>query len=489
MKYQGRVIASSLSLKFVEQLLVKGTTVIVGIVLARLLDVADFGIIAILTIFTSLATAIIEGGLSTSLIQIKEVDDLDYSTVFYTTCGLSVLLYGILYFCAPLIADYYEIAALTTYLRAIGLMLFATPFNTTQLGYVYKNMLFKQLLISSVATCLISGTVGIALAYCGAGVWALVAQTLCNSLVSVLLLFVIIPWKPKLCFSFARLKMHFSYGWKLLVASIVDTLYIDLRALIIGKRYTSDDLAYYNRGDTYPKTVITSLNTAIQSVMLPVLSSEQDNRDALKQTMRRTVALSSFVLFPIMAGFAAVGDSFVLLVLTEKWMPCVVYLQLACLTYAIQPISSCNLQAIKAIGRSDIFLRLTLIKKLLGCCIVVFTAFYFKTPMAIAIGVALYAPVELIINALPNKKLVGYTVGEQARDIILPLLFSLIMFLTVYAFGMLSMRLWIKLPLQIVLGIAVYVVLSLAFRVPAMHDALKILAKFKSKKEKRETEE
>jgi len=475
MKYQSKTVVNSLAIKFLEQLLTKGTSVIVSIVLARLLDVGDFGVIAILTVFTNLASAIIEGGLSTSLIQMKEVDDRDYSTVFYTSGLLAVLLYIALFIAAPYIAVVYEMPELSLYLRVVGVMLFLTPFNATQLGYVYRNMLFKRLFISSVSASLLSGAIGIVLAKLGAGVWSLIAQIVSASMTSVLVLFLIIPWKPKLQFSFERLKRHFSYGWKMLVSSLIDTLYIDLQALIIGKRYTKDDLAYYNNGDKYPKTLITSLNTAVQSVMLPVFASEQEDLALLKKTMRKTVSYSSFLLFPMMLGFASVAENFVLIALTEKWLGCVIYLQLACFAYAFRPINSCNLQAIKAIGRSDIFMRLTLIKKLIGIIVVLVTAFCFKTPLAVAVGVTLCAPFELIINISSNRKLIGYSMREQCADIATPLMMSLAMFAGVYAMTLLRLNVWLELFIQVVAGAAIYAVLTLLFKREILMEAINLL--------------
>ena len=468
MGYSGRTVVSSLALKFAEQLLVKLTSLVVGIVLARILDVADFGVVAILTVFIHIASAIIEGGLSTSLIQKKSVDDTDYSTVFFTSFVLAIVLYIALFFSSPFIAHYYNNESITIYLRVIGIMLFVTPFNTVQLGYVYKNMLFKKLLIATLTASIISGVVGIVMANTGFGAWALVAQTILNSVVSVVMLLILVDWKPKLLFSYIKLKEHFSYGWKLLVSSLLDTFYNEMRSLVIGKRYTSEDLAFYNRGDSYPKTIMTSLNTSVQTVMFPVLSSEQDNREHMKAVMRKTVALSSYIVFPVMAGFAAISDSFVRLVLTDKWLPCVPYLQLACIIYAIQPINSCNLQAIKAIGRSDIFLIIDLIKKGIGFLILFVSAYAFHTPMAIAISSAIYAPVQLLINAYPNKKMINYSLYEQFKDIALPLLMSIIMFFVVSLLNSMPLNIWLKTILQVLAGVVIYVLLSILFRVPAM---------------------
>jgi O-antigen/teichoic acid export membrane protein len=383
--------------------------------------------------------------------------------------GLALILYLILFFSSDLIASIYDNSSIAVYLRVIGLMLFLTPFNSVQLGFVYNNMLFKRLLISTLVASIISGAVGIVMAKIGFGAWALVAQTILNSMVSVIMLLILVKWKPRKQFSFNKLKYHFSYGWKLLLSSVLDTLYNEMRSLVIGKRYTVDDLSFYNRGDSYPKTVMTSLNNAVQTVMFPVLSAEQDDLESLKSVMKKTVALSSFIIFPIMAGFAATAESFVRLVLTDKWLPCVPYLQLACLIYAIQPINSCNLQAIKAIGRSDIFLILEVIKKLIGFLLLFLSVIIFKTPMGIAITASIYAPIQLIINVYPNRKLIHYSFLEQLKDIAVPLCMSITMFVIVYLLNTINVALILKIAIQIVAGIVVYVFLSWIFKIPAMY--------------------
>lgn len=461
MNYSGGVVKKSLFLKFTEQLLTKGTSLVISVILARLLNVEDFGIVAILTVFTSLASAIIEGGLSTSLIQMKEVDEKDYSTVFLTSLLLAVLLYFILFISAPFVASYYGEEELCACLRVIGIMLFFTPFNATQLGYVYRHMMFGRLLISTTLASVISGLCAIVMAWFKFGVWALIAQNLIASFVGLIVLLILVPWRPKAYFSMQRLALHFSYGWKLLVSSLLDTLYNDIRSLIIGKRYSTTDLSYFNRGETYPKTVITSLNMAIQSVMLPTMSAQQDNLQEVKRLVRKSVSMSSFVLFPIMAIFAGTSENFVRIVLTEKWLPCVPFLQLSCFTYAIQPINSCNVQALKAIGRSDMILALTLIKNLLGCVMVFMAAFCFKTPMAIAVAAAIYAPIQLLVNTVPNSRIIKYTTLEQFKDIVLPAILSVITFVCVNYMNKLRIYVWVNILLQGIAGITVYTALSL----------------------------
>ncbi len=480
MRYSSNTVIKSLAFKFIEQMSVKITSLIISIVLARLLDVSDFGIVTILMVFVHISSAIIEGGLSTSLIQKKDIDDADYSTVFYTSFGLAVILYLVLFLGAPFVSDFYQMPVITTfYLRIIGLSLFVTPFNTVQLGYAYKHMLFKKLLIATLVASVISGGVGIFLAYMNKGAWALVAQTLLNSSISATLLFLLIDWRPRKLFSYEKLKNHISFGWKLLVSSLLDTFYNEMRSLVIGKKYTADDLAYYNRGDSYPKLLMTSLNTSIQTVMFPVLSSQQDNKQHLKMTMRKSIAITSYIVFPMMAGFAAIADSFVHILLTDKWIICVPYLQLACIIYAIQPINSCNLQAIKAIGRSDIFLVLDLIKKGIGFTLLFVSAFAFGSPMAIAIATAAYAPIQLMINAFPNRKLIEYTYKEQINDIALPLFMSSIMFALVFMINYLELTTILKMVLQVFSGIFIYGILSVVFHAKALSE---ILIKIRHKK-------
>lgn len=478
MRYSNRTVIGAITLKFVEQMSVKMTSLIISIVLARLLAVEDFGVIAILTVFIHLFSAVIEGGLSTSLVQKKEVNDIDYSTVFYASMILATVLYGILFLIAPAIATAYENNELIIYLRVLGVALFVTPFNSVQLSYVYRNMLFRRMLIASLTAAILSGAVGIIGAYLGLGAWALILHTLLNSIIIVIMLLMLTPWKPKVVFSIPVLCEHLRYGWKLLCSSILDTLYNEMRTLVVGKKYNSDDLAYYNRGDSYPKLVMTSLNASFQTVMLPVLSSEQSDMSQLKKTMRKSVAASAFVLFPMMAGFAAVAENFVSIVLTDKWLPCVPYLQLSCFIYAVQPINSCNLQAVKAIGRSDVYLYLDLVKKALGFIILFVAAAAFQTPMAIAISTAIYAPVQLLINAYPNRKLIGYSFGEQLKDIALPLIMSVLMFTVVYMMNNLSIGVMLEFILQIMVGVLIYVAFSFIFRHPI---AVGILTKIRKR--------
>jgi O-antigen/teichoic acid export membrane protein len=305
---------------------------------------------------------------------------------------------------------------------------------------------------------IVSGTIGIILAYQGFGVWALVAQQLTNQLMITIILWFTVKWRPKLIFSFERVKKLFSYGWKILVSSLIDAFYINLRSLIIGKLYNPAMLGYYNRGDQFPQVIVSNINGSIQSVMLPALASQQDNKQRVKNMVRRSIVTSSFILFPMMAGLAVIAEPLVKILLTDKWLSCVPFLQISCAVYALWPIHTANLQAINALGRSDIFLKLEIVKKIIGLAILGVSIFY--GVYAIAIGMLISGILSAFINAYPNLKLLDYSYKEQWKDIMPSLLLSLIMGVVVYNFKWFHMASWLTLIIQVCAGTIIYIVMA-----------------------------
>jgi teichuronic acid exporter len=272
----------------------QGIQFFVQIFLARLLLPEDYGIIALVVIFTSIAGVFVQSGLNTALIQKKDADEADFSSVFYLSLVLACLIYIVLFFAAPFIAAFYVIPEITPVIRVLSIILFFGAFNSIQNAVIARSLQFKKLFFSSTGAILISGTVGIYMAYTGFGVWALVGQQLTNQLFITLILWFTVKWRPQLLFSLVKVKGLFSFGWKLLVSALIDTVYRDLRSLIIGKMYNPAMLGFYNRGQQFPQLLITNINGSIQSVMLPVLSSQQDNRPRVKDIMRRAIVTSSF---------------------------------------------------------------------------------------------------------------------------------------------------------------------------------------------------
>jgi teichuronic acid exporter len=455
-------IIGGLLWKLLERFGTQGLQFIIQIILARLLLPSDYGILALVVIFITIANVFVQSGLSTSLIQKKVVDQVDYSSVLYISLGIAGLLYSILYLTAPLIGVFYDNDSLVLVLRVLALTLFPGAFNSIQNAIVSRTMQFKRLFYSSVGAGIVSGIVGIYLAYHDFGIWALVFQQLTNQICITLILWFTIKWRPTLQFSLERVKILYSFGWKLLVSSLIVTVYQDLRSLIIGKVYSPAMLGYYNRGKQFPKLIISNINGSIQSVMFPALSAQQDYTDRVKSMMRRSIVTSSFIVFPMMAGLVVVAEPLVLLLLTDKWLLSVPFLQIFCISFALWPIHTANLQAINAMGRSDIFLKLEIIKKIYGL-IILAVALPFGVYVLALSGVA-SGIISSFVNAYPNKKLLNYGYGEQIKDILPSLLLSLVMGVSVYLLLYLGLSPLITMLLQIVVGALVYVGLAILFK-------------------------
>lgn len=455
-------VLSGLFWKFGERIAAQLVTFIVSIVLARLLTPADYGVIAIVNIFITIANVFVDSGFGNSLIQKKDADPLDFSSVFYFNIASSILIYFLIYTIAPFVAKFYDMQILENVLRVLGLRLIVAGVNSVQHAYVSKHMLFRRFFWSTLFGTLLSAVVGIVMAYKGCGVWALVGQYMTNTTVDTVVLWFTVKWRPIPRFSFKRLKSLFSFGWKLLVSSLINTVYLKIRQLFIGKAYTSEDLALYNKGDHFPSFIITNVNTSIQSVLFPAMSTQQDKKENIKTMVRRSIKTSSYIMFPLMMGLALIAEPFIKLMLTDKWIECVPYLQIACVIYAFIPIHTANLQAINAMGRSDIFLRLEIIKKVIGL-----TVFFIAIPhgvMAIAFSGIITSFITSIINAFPNKKLLNYSYIEQIKDISPAILLSGAMGGCVYAIGLLPLSALPIMIIQIVSGGVIYVLLSLLFK-------------------------
>lgn len=460
----GKSVGTALFWKLLERFGVQGTQFVVQIILARMLDPEHYGVLSMMVIFTTLANVFIQRGFNTALVQNKEVAEDDYSSVFWISLEVAGSIYALLFVAAPWIAEFYEMKAFVQPFRVLCLVLFPGALNAVQLAMVSRNMDFKKVFSSNLAAIIVSGMAGVMLAFANAGIWALVVQTLLNTTIACAVMWFTIRWRPRLVCNIARVRVLFSFGWKLLVSGLLDTLYQDLRSLVIGKKYDSGTLAYYNRGKQFPQFVINAVNSTVQSVMLPAMSAEQDDKKKVKLLMRNSIAVSSYIIFPVMAGLAGVASPLVELLLTEKWLPCVPYMQIYCFTLAFYPIHSCNLQAINAMGRSDVFLKLEILKKSLGTAMLVIAVFCFDSPIAIAMTGVISAFTSSFINAFPNTKIVSYSYIEQMKDIVPSFILALVMLTVVLAIGLLSLPIVVKLVLQVIGGVIVYIGLSVLFR-------------------------
>ena len=442
--------------RFAERCGAQLVTFIVSIVLARILDPKDYCTISLVTFFTTILQVFVDSGLVTALIQKKNADDLDFSSVFYFNFIVCIILYVGMFIAAPYIALFYKDTTLTPVIRVISLTIVISGVKGIQQAYVSKNMLFKRFFFSTIGGTIFSAVLGIAMAYMGYGVWALVAQQLSNTAIDTLILWLTVKWRPKKMFSYERLKGLFSFGWKLLISSLLDTAYNNLRNLIIGKLYSSSDLAFYNQGEKFPKVIVMNINASIDSVLLPTMSIEQDNPERIKQMTRRAIKTSTYVMAPLMMGLAFCAEPIVRLVLTDKWIFCIPFLRIFCITYMFWPVHTANLNAINAMGRSDWFLRLEIIKKIVGLAILLSTMWF--GVMAMAYSLLLSSVLSQIINSWPNRKLLKYGYLEQVRDFAPGILLAVLMGICVHFVEYMSLPMIVTLVIQIVLGAIIYIV-------------------------------
>lgn len=466
--------------RFLERFGAQIVTFIVSIVLARILDPDIYGLVALVTVITTLLQVFVDSGLGNALIQKKNSDDTDFSTVFYFNLLLCILLYGILFLVAPLIASFYNNQTLTSVIRVLGLTLIISGVKNVQQAYVFKNFLFKRFFFSTLGGTISAAVVGIVLAVYGYGVWALVAQYLVNLAVDTLILWGTVRWRPKLLFSFKRLKGLFSYGWKLLISSIIEAVYTDIRKLIIGKMYTSEDLAFYNKGEEFPRVIVGNITSSIDSILLPAMAQEQDNQACVRNMTRRAIKTSAYLIWPLMVGLGVCADSVVSLLLTDKWLFCIPYLRIFCFTYAFYPIHTANLNAIKALGRSDIYLKLEIIKKVIGIAVLLSTMWFGVEIMAYSL--LLTTVLSVFINSFPNKKLLAYSYLDQIKDIFPSILLSVLMGAIVYCINFINIPDWATLLIQVPLGVVIYIVGSIIFKFESFTYCWKLIKELFKKK-------
>lgn len=452
---------SNLFWRFLERTGAQGVSFIVSIVLARLLEPEEYGAVTLVMILITILTVFINFGMSTSLIQKKDPDDTDYSTAFYANMVVTVVFYLAVFLLAPVISGFYDNPRLTPVFRVLGLLLPITGLKSIQQAYVSKNMQFKKFFYATLAGTLLGGAAGIFAAMKGAGLWALVVQTLVKEIVDAIVLWFTVTWRPRLLFSWQRLRSLFSYGWKLLVSSLIEVGYNNLRQLIIGKVYTTQALAFYNRGENMPGMIVTNINSSFDSVLFPAIASVQDDHHAVKGMMRRAIRTSTYVMLPLMLGLALVAEPLVRLLMTEKWLDAVPFLQVFCGVYLFYPIHTANLQAIKAIGRSDIFLKLEIVKKIVGLLLLFLSVPH--GPFAMALSMLALTVICTFINAFPNSRLLSYSPREQLADVLPSLGLGLLMAVVVFLLGLLPLSDLLMIALQVVGGAMSYVLVSHLF--------------------------
>lgn len=477
---KNKSVFSNLIWRFAERCGAQGVSFVVSIVLARILEPSVYGVIALVNVFTIILGVFIDSGLGSALIQKKDADDLDFSSVFYFNIAVCTFLYIIMYIAAPFIAIFYKMPELTSVVRVISLTLVISGVRNIQGAYVSKHMMFKRFFFSTLIGTIGAAVIGIIMAINGYGVWALVIQGLFNSTLDTIVLWITVKWRPKKMFSFYRLKGLFYYGWKLLVSALLDTGYNNIRALIIGKIYSPSDLALYNKGKTFPNLIVLNINTSIDSVLLPAMSKEQDKIDNVRSMTRRAIKTSTYIIMPLMMGLAVCAEPIIRILLTDKWLPSAFFMRIFCFSYAFWPVHTANLNAIKAIGRSDLFLKLEIVKKVIGLIAILSTMWISVEAMAYSLLVT--SILSQIINSFPNKKLLKYSYLSQLKDMLPQISLSILMGAIVYCVQFLNLNSAITLIIQVFLGALIYVLGSKLFHIDSFEYLLNIIKSFKKGK-------
>lgn len=450
--------ADNMFWRLAERFGAQGVNFLVSIVLTRILTPEAYGVVALTMTFTTLLVIFTTSGLGTSLIQKKEIDELDYSTALIANVGIGIILYAIVFLAAPYIAQFYHQEKITSILRVLALILIIGGLNSIQQAKISRSMKFKMFFKATLTGTLISAVVGIGMAVNGFGEWAIIAQYLTNQVIDTVFLWVMIGWKPTFRFSWERLKPLYRFGWRAYGASMVEGLYGSFRSLLIGKYYTSTDLAFYNRGCHIPELINTNTNTAIQSVMFPIYAKASDDLVRMKQMMKKAMSIGTFIIFPCMVGLAIVSEALIDVLYTSKWLPAVPFLQISCFVYALTPMHIVNLQGILAIGRSGISFKVEIVKKTVA--VIVMLICIHISLMATALSAIPLGIFALIMNSYPVGKLLDYPLYEQIKDAAPAFVMSVIMGVLVYLTGMLPFSNIFILILQVIVGISSYCLLA-----------------------------
>ena len=455
--YQKSII-SNVIWKFAERVVAQLVSLTVSILLARMLLPEHYGVVTMVMVFISFANVFVSDGIPTSLIQKKDADLVDFSSVFYFNLSLSLLIYFSLFFAAPFIANFYHEQELAPILRVLAVRIIIASVNSVQHSYVARHMMFKKYFWSTLFGTLFSGVVGIIMAYLGFGAWALVAQYMTNTTVDTLVLFVTVKWRPQLVFDLKRVKKLFKFGWRILCEGLSNTFALQIRNLVIGRVYTSEDLAFYSKGQQFPSLIVTNIAVSIGSVLFPAMANEQDDKEKVLEILRKSIKMSTYIIYPMLFGLATVASPLVSTLLTDKWIDVVPYMQFFCLINLAIVGMIPRHQALNGIGRSDVFMNEHIIARLISLCLLVVV--YKISVFAIMISGIIGAFVQVIIVAYTSKKYNYYRYLDQIKDILPVVIGCFIMSGSIHFICFLGLSSAYTLVIQTMAGVIIYCIYS-----------------------------
>lgn len=444
--------------KTLEQYGVMGFQFVIQIILARIIEPQIYGIIAVVIVFIALSNVFIQSGFSIALVQSKKIEEDDVSSVFCFSLIIASVFYIVLFFFAPIISTFFKISELTSLVRVMAIGLFPGVYSSIQNALLRREINFKAVFVSSLLSVVLSGAIGILLALFDFGVWALVIQYLLYTFSVVITQYLQIKWKPKIILNIKKLRKFYSFGWKVLVTNLINELFVEMRSIVIGRFYTGADLSFFSRGKQFPSLLMQSVNGSLQAVLLPKMAKLQDDTKTQYEIMHKTLSVSSYIMFPLLMILALSSTSMVSWMLTDKWLPCVIYIQLHCLYFATWPITTTNNQALLAIGKSGVVLKVEAIRKMIDATLLLLTIKY--GVVAIAIGAVATGIISLPIYLIPSQNAIGYRISWQINDVSQPFMLTLVMGIAVWSVGKLAIGAFSLFCLQWTIGLLVYIGLS-----------------------------
>lgn len=457
----------------IERFSVQGVQFVIGIIMARLLCPEDYGLIGMLAVFMAISQVFIDGGFSTALIQKNDRNDTDYSTVFYINLLISILIYFCLYLSAPYIASFYNQPLLEDITKVYGLNLIINALAAVNKTILVINVDFKTQSKISLTSAIISGIVGIYYAYNGLAVWSLVIQVIVSALLNVILSFLYVKWRPKFTFSVESFNKLFAFGSKVLIASIIGSVYSNLYSLAIGKRFSVAELGYYSRANQFPALLSDNIGGILARVSLPILSKIQDDDERLVRAYSRYIKVATFIVFPLVMMLCGISKPLVYLLLTEKWSPVIILMQILCFNYVLDPITKVNLNLLYVKGRSDLILKLEIIKKSIAFTILIVSLFF--SLKIVCVGLVFYCLIATYLNCHYTGKLLNYGFFVQIKEVYPAFLMSIVVLVVSYAVSEIMSNYFFAIILSVLLSAIVYVGLSFFTKNDTLFEVISIM--------------
>ncbi|EGT4144671.1 TPA: lipopolysaccharide biosynthesis protein [Clostridium perfringens] len=469
---------SGLFWTFGEVIANQGVQFVIQIFLARLILPEEFGLIGMITVFIAISNSIIDSGFSNALIREKEVNQHDYSTVFYFNLITSIVVYVILYFSSPTISVFFAQPKLSLILRVLAITIIINAFGIIPRAILTRKINFKAQMIINISSSIVSGVIAIVLAYKGFGIWSLVFRTIIMQFIQVVMLSIINRWRPSFVFSKNSFEKLFGFGWKILVSGLIDTIYNNLYYMVIGKMYSASDLGYYTNAQKLRDIAATSISTAVQKVSYPVLSCMQNEEEVLKNMYKKIIKSSVYITFPVMFGLAIVAKPLILLLFGDNWSQSIIYFQILCLAGMLYPLHAINLNILQVKGRSDLFLKLEILKKCVAIILIAISIFSKWGIIGLIWMKVVSSVIAFFINSYYSKSIIGYSTLNQIRDILPVLIITLFMGITTYFIGTFVPDYnFIKILIQISFGSAFFIVTSYMFKIEEFFSILDIMKK------------